>query len=53
MSRTIDQVIDYVESLDNSGGLSPTIKRVIVNRLNEEPTSEELERARNELYGPR
>lgn len=51
MSRTIDRVIDYIEGLDSSGGLSPTIKRVLVNRINVEPTREELDQARNELYG--
>jgi hypothetical protein len=49
--RTIDVVIKYVWSLDNSGGMSDTIKQVITNRLNQEPTKEELDYAKKQLYG--
>jgi hypothetical protein len=50
MARTIDHVIQHVRDMDNSGGMSPTIKQVIINRLEVEPTREELDRAREQLY---
>jgi hypothetical protein len=50
VSRSVDQIIEYVEGLEDRA-FSPTIKRVIVNRLNEQPTQEELDRAKAELYG--
>jgi hypothetical protein len=49
MARDIDRVIEYVNGLLE---LPPVMKRVIINRLNDPPTPEELERAKQEvLYG--
>lgn len=50
MSRTIDRVIEYVRGMDSAGGMSDTIKQVIVNRLESEPTDDEIKRARDQLY---
>lgn len=49
-NRDIDDIIRYVEQR-TTGNMSPTIKRVLANRLNIEPTAAELEQAHEELYG--
>lgn len=48
--RTIDKVIEYVRAMDSSGGMSDTIKQVIINRLNVEPTADEIYVAAAQLY---
>lgn len=53
MARTIDRVIDYIRGLDTSGGMSPTMKQVLVNRIEKPPSDEELAIARLQLYGER
>lgn len=46
MARTIDRLIDYIREMDGSGGLSPVMKRVLIDRIEQEPTPAEIERAR-------
>lgn len=48
-NRDIDDVIEFVET--RTSRMSPTIRRVLANRLNVEPTADELHRASTELYG--
>lgn len=47
MARTIDDVIDYVRHFDR---LPPVMKQVVINRLDPEPTEEEIERAARQVY---
>ena len=51
MTRPIDKVINYVKALQNDYQFSPVIKQVIINRLNESPTQQELILASEQVLG--
>lgn len=50
MARVIDRVIDFVRALDY---IPPVQRQVIVNRLDQPPTREELDRALAQVYPSR
>lgn len=47
MARDIDRLIEYVRTLDY---LPPVLQQVVVNRLDPEPTQDEIDRAREQVY---
>ncbi len=47
--RDIDRLMDHVRECEYIRG--PVIKQAIINRLEDPPTREELDRARDQLYG--
>jgi hypothetical protein len=51
MARTIDRVIDYIREMDPSGGMSPVRRQVMIARLQDPPTKEELDEARRVVDG--
>ena len=47
--RDIDRIIKFVEDDDR---IPPVHKRVLINRIEPEPTRAELDRAKVDVYGP-
>jgi hypothetical protein len=50
MARDIDRVIEYVRDLERERFLPPVMAQVIVDRLDQAPTQDELDHARQKVY---
>ncbi len=47
--RDIDYLINFIKTSER---FPPVIKQVLINRIDQEPTREELEQARLQVYPP-